>query len=208
MDVSIVEVANEGDRVFRAMWAGKTYVIKPGEKVYAPWEAMCLWCGDPTLVDNDTERARTKAREYLGVMYGLLGAPWFSDEQTTTAHMEGEPFSEYDLIDGVYRHPNLPRLRVSTSTGDQVVTILDDPDGDGTTVRDDTASTQADILAGLQAQVAALSRQLAQSNPDAVAAQETKAPEPVAPPAVADPSAPLPEDTPPATRAQRRGAKR
>jgi hypothetical protein len=210
VDVSIVEVANEGTKPFRGMWAGKTYVIAPGEKVFAPWEAMCLWCGDPTLVDTDVDRPRARAREYLSVSYGLHGAPWFSDSPQETAHMEGEPFEEYPMVGGVYRHPNLPLLRVTTSTGDQIVTILDDPEGDGSPqVRDDTAEAQTEILAQLQQQVAALTRQLAQSNPEAAAAvHQAQAPEPVAPPAVADPSAPLPEDTPPATRAQRRTAKR
>lgn len=214
MDAAIVEVRNEGDRVFRGMWAGKTYVIAPGDRVFAPWEAMCLWCGDPNTVDDESSpqgRQRTRAREALSVNYATYGAPWYTDEPRSTIALPdtNEVAVPYVEDGGVWRHPNLPKLRVFTSEGVEVPTVLSDPEGGGgTVVPNDTAAAQVEVLAALQAQVEALTRQIAQTNPEAAMATVTASKDPVTTaPAPASPSDPLPEDLPPSARG-RRTAKR
>jgi hypothetical protein len=213
MDTPIVSIRNAGDKPFKHGWAGQNYKIDPGKAVFVPWEAMCLWCGDPNLADTAVERSRSKAREHLGVQYGTFDAPFYDDTERETIHLPHEPFETYiwDEDRNAFRHPNIPKLEVSDAAGNRIVTILEDPDGNGApTGRDDTDRTQEQALAQLQATVAQLQAQLAHTNPDAVAeslaAVVAVEKEPVAVEAAAD--MPIPEDVPPQARRGRQVSKR
>lgn len=167
----IVVVHNEGDRPFRSRWNNQQYEIPPGGQVYAPWEAMVRWCGDPGARDTDKERFRTDEVSRLDCLYGLLNAPFYSDEPRRTHGMETtvppEPQEDYQPHDNRYRHPHLPRLDVRTAAGDKVVTVLDDPFGDSFTPSQ-IVTQDASLVAAIQkleSEIAAMKAQQALEAP-------------------------------------------
>lgn len=114
--MELVRITNDDDVPFIGMFNGQRYIIKPRSETVVPFEAMCLWMGNPNSRDLDAKR-RDRTSEYrrLRVKYGV-----------------------YEHND---REDQLPRLSAFNMEGEKIVTVLDDPEGKNITT---TAATVQD----------------------------------------------------------------
>lgn len=188
MDTEIVEVRNAGSKPVVLAYGGRRYPVNPEQRVAVPVQAVKRSVGDWERRDDPDSNylPRTRERSRLSTLYGLCGDAFYSDDPIITAslaieadggNMRVKPadYDPIDAIDGrrIYMHPNLPRLEVFDLTGNRIITVLDDPDGDMATggafhaVRRDGEAATKDQIASLQAQVSALVNQLAATDPEA-----------------------------------------
>ena len=191
-DHDVVSVENIGSKPFSAKYAGRRYEIQPGATQAIPWPAAKLWFGDPDLQDlapDDMDvKFRTQEVERINGKYGMLSAPFYSDEPTKTAELPEDhhktPPRDYEPHGIQYRHPNLPRVIVRTmGVNPQVVPmVIDDPWGNAPSPAQEAASAEQH---GLQLAVEDLTRKLAEvqsklatQNPEAVADIIAPAPNP------------------------------
>lgn len=124
-----VRIRNTGTDEFSAGYDGTRYVIKPGSEIIAPWDAACLWLGDPRLWDDTREKNRRKEYDRLCVRYGV--------------YSDGHRFAEA-----------IPSLEVFKLDGDQsrITMLAEDPFGAAVNVWDtenqnDTVEAQVAYLA-------------------------------------------------------------
>lgn len=107
----IVSMKNVGDETFRHEYELDFYVIEPGETVVMPIGALNCWFGDPYLTNGTKDQWRHKELERVRGRYGC-----YTSEQ------------EYLL----------PRFECfDATTGDRVLTVLEDPEGLGGVVDHD-----------------------------------------------------------------------
>jgi hypothetical protein len=139
--LTAVRIRNAGTKQFRAKYAGEWYIIPPNVDHIVPYDAMVLWCGDPTLVDIDKKR-RFRTHEYarLCVKYGVY----------ENADRMGE---------------NFPKLEIyNLADNTQIITVLDDPLGMNLTPETQTIAVnqrQADQLRLMQEQFEAMQAEMA-----------------------------------------------
>lgn len=138
----IVQVINRGNAEFTIRWGGVPYHLPPdGVPRAIPVDAVKATCGDWDAKDTDHDAKRSEWRKMLNVRYGLLNAPWYSDQPIKTVGLTNdtipEPIEDYTaapeaLVESRYQfmHPNLPRLEVRDFDGNRIYTVIDDPDGD------------------------------------------------------------------------------
>lgn len=169
---TVVRVTNDGTAKFVAKYANNRYSIEPGSAAIVPYYAAVLWFGDPratNIGDKRITQFRAHEVDRLSAKYGLVGAPFYSDEDTVTVNVDGEKI-ELRYVDA--RHPNLPRCTVETVDGERLVTVIDDPAGDHLTAQPQTvkqARQTEDAVRSLQNQMQVLMAELARSNPEAAA---------------------------------------
>lgn len=103
----IVRIRNTGKDAFKDQYGAVPYAIPAGEAVIIPFDAACLWLGDPRVInkptlsqyDRDDELHRVKTR--LGaVVKEAMSEPW-------------EP----------------PALEVEDLEGNRIYMVVEDPDG-------------------------------------------------------------------------------
>lgn len=142
-----VRLVNQGDKPWKDMYDGVRYAIPVGGETFVPFPAACLWFGHPDSIDvDDKNRHRTDEMTRLRVKYGLY-------------ENDVDPRTGEDLW-----AKNVPQIAVVSLSGQRVVTVLDDPTGSNITPTQQTVAAQSqvtDMLAGMQAQIDALTRQLA-----------------------------------------------
>lgn len=105
--MDIVRLRNNGDQTWQDQYGSAPFICPAGEAIIVPFDAVCLWFGDPRLSDRPTlsqydrqdELTRVKAR--LG--WSVLEA-------------EGKDFPKLDTS-------------VETIEGERVYMVIDDPDG-------------------------------------------------------------------------------
>lgn len=106
--LNVVRVTNDGDTDFNDMYASQPYSIPAGQDNFIPFDAVCLWLGDPRTRDlGPRDKHRTK--EFHRVM------------QRTGA---------YDHDKGWF-DDHRPQLTVHTTAGVMVPMVASDPYGDG-----------------------------------------------------------------------------
>lgn len=187
---TVVRVTNTAGAKFVGKYANNRYVIEPGQTAIVPYYAAVLWFGDPRATNvGDARLTQYRAHEVdrLSAKYGLIGAPFYSDQDTVTTTVDGEKV-ELRYVDA--RHPNLPRCTVETVDGDRLITVIDDPAGDHLTAQPQTvkqARATEDAVQGLQRQMQVLMAELARSNPEAAARLQAGITPPDAPDAPATP---------------------
>lgn len=104
-----VRVRNDGDTDYTDGYNGNTYTIPAGGDAFVPFDAACLWLGDPRL-QNLGPRDKHRANEYTRIAT-RMGA----------AEADRESFNEVR-----------PALAVfNANTGIQMKMVADDPDGPG-----------------------------------------------------------------------------
>jgi len=103
----VIYAENLGEEPIVWKWASQKYKLPPHQIAIVPWEAMCLYMGNPELVDvDDRRRYRTDELKRLYFKHG--------------AH-DGDP-TKWEA--------NKPRVRC-TDLDDQVfITVVDDPYGE------------------------------------------------------------------------------
>jgi hypothetical protein len=124
MSDQMVRLVNKSDTDFKDMYNSVTYRVPAGSDGFAPFDAACLWFGDPSSQDlSARDRGRTDEYERLRVRYGV-----YADEHR---------------FDGA-----LPDIEVYTLDGDRVTMVREDPTGElGQVANPFTATSNADPLA-------------------------------------------------------------
>lgn len=103
--MEIVRVKNAGTTPFKDGYDSQPYLIPPGSEAVVPYEAACLWLGDPNARDIDARhRNRVEAFARLRVRWGVY------DNLTEAS----------DLF---------PKLEVYDLEGHRIYMVVDDPDG-------------------------------------------------------------------------------
>jgi hypothetical protein len=143
-------VENLGEADFKAQYGGQWYRVAPGEKAIIRRDAAFLWFGDPRKMD--TVRNGRVLAERLGevdrikLRYGITD---FTDPQS------GVRTTWEDL----------PQVRVTNSSGEEIKMVIHDPAGDVVTPVEQTREENrvlTESIANMKAQIAALEAQ--QSN--------------------------------------------
>lgn len=134
---------NVGDSTFEDAYDGERYIIPPGEEALVPPEAVALWFGDPSAVNEELVRHRDMEVERLKTRYGHFVSELDS----------GEPLSWEE------RHP---QFEVLTMEGDPVNTVLVDPQGGNVHRAQTTVNEQEELLSLIKAQSEDLARLKAQ----------------------------------------------
>jgi hypothetical protein len=198
-----VRVVNAGSKTFKGGHANTTYLIEPGKSRFVPFHAAVRWAGNPWAVNEGQHREthwRTLEIDRLSTLYGVYSDPWTVEEPWTRMdYSDKRPETDAvyvqrdDAPGSPYYHPNLPNLIVEDSEGNQLPTVLSDPEGDivspaeiATRAEQRTLSAQ---IAELQRQVAQAQLQMAQTqsaipettefdNPDVVSSTPSQSPAP------------------------------
>ena len=101
---SVVRVVNKGDDDFEGQYDRNRYPVAAGSESIVPWDAACLWLGDPRLRDAGTDRARLEEYRRLTSKFGV--------------------YDEHDRFDGAR-----PQLEVYRLNGQRVKMLAEDPFG-------------------------------------------------------------------------------
>lgn len=123
----VVRIRNVGKEDFVDMYGNQPYRIRAGSESIVPFDAMALWLGHPAA-NNVDPRNRVRVSEYarLRTRYGAYDNP--------------------DLWE-----QNKPKLECFTiDTGEPIITVVDDPDGDTLVPESVPGSDQAFILARMK----------------------------------------------------------
>jgi len=182
-DYTTVQMVNSGDVEFVGTYTGQEFRAGPGERIFVPFYAMCLWAGHPDAVDIDRKRRyRTDELKRLQVKYGThsFNGCW------TTELCSGNPG-----VDGVKKHPpmrHLPDIHFyRVEDGSEYMTVLADPEGRkiGAGVISEVSqdSMESRALKDLQATVERLQKELSVVQSSQGHASIPPAPEPRIPPA-------------------------
>jgi hypothetical protein len=133
--MDMVRLVNKGTDTFTDTYNNTRYTIAAGSEGFVPWDAMCLWLGDPRARDAD-ERHRDRTDEYarLREKYGV--------------------YHQDKLFAGV-----VPQLEVYTLDGKRITTVAEDPEGEPTDIKVGVPSANA---ADTAAEIDALRRQVEQ----------------------------------------------
>jgi hypothetical protein len=171
-----VRLRNTGDKPFRDMFEGNEFTCPPGQEVFVPYGAACVWFGDPATPTLNEQRSSAYSK--LRARYGILAT---------------DPQDKAD--------DSLPKVEVYTlstnSDGlpERIYTVLDDPKGirgssapDAVNPGDEAEMLRAQILEMQRGQQAILAV-LQQINPQAAADLSSLNIAPPAPVLVAGPDA-------------------
>lgn len=121
----VVRLHNDGETAFNDRYGGQRYIINPGQDAIVPWEAMCLWLGNPDFVDIDKKRRfRTDEYHRLRVRYGAHddATRGITADQMWEQH---KPAISVHKIDG---------------SDERIITVVDDPSGSHLTPQTQTVA--------------------------------------------------------------------
>ena len=104
MATESVRVLNKGGEDFKGQYDRDTYVIPAGSESIVPWDATCLWLGDPRATDNGVQKNRLEEYRRLTSKFGV--------------------YDEQDQFDDAR-----PRLEVYRLNGNRVTMLAEDPFG-------------------------------------------------------------------------------
>lgn len=168
---TIVRVKNlDPVRPFVDDYASQRYVIEPNGETIVPYFAMVYWLGDPRAVDVGDRNSqphlqhRTMELDRLQTKYGTYGDSWYPQEWEINEENSGLYPSS--------RHRNLPKLEVTSMTGERLFTVIDDPEGNHLNPATQTVNenrNMAEAVVQMQQQIQALTTQLALADPEAAA---------------------------------------
>lgn len=166
-----VYIINHGTQPYTFKWSNKKFLLEPNRKTPVPFEAMCLWTGDP--------RASSKMLSIRTDGGDVLFIP---DRETEVRRLK--------IKYGGEENYQFPTISVTTLDDDPIVTVLEDTEGNTVNPSVQTvteASTQADAIRTLEAKVSRLTALLEPSGGD-ITEFVNKPPEP-------EGSGDIPEDT-------------
>lgn len=174
----IVTVENRSSEDFRGAYNSKSFVVPAGKKTIIDREAAVIWFGDwNTRNVGSDPRTQYRARE-LERLKGLYGA------------LFDDPLEDPRIPDPLRGEQkwaaNKPNVALYEADGKAIVSVIEDPAGEGLPLEDAPAEDLAAAMATLQAQVAEMQSKL-------IAAQEAQA------------TNQIPEDTPEDAPRRRRG---
>jgi hypothetical protein len=105
---AMARVVNTGSTTFTDQYALEKYTIEPGSEQFVPFDAICLWMGDPRLQDLGP-RDRHRTDEFMRVCIRL-----------------GAHDGDLDIL-----ARNKPSLECYTLEGVLMKMVVDDPEGPG-----------------------------------------------------------------------------
>lgn len=133
-----VRVKSQDERDWRFMWNSRPYPLPAGGDVLMPFECAALWFGDPRSSTNVMS-----IRDEQGVV------TWVGDRATEVRRLR----TKYDNQFGDETQiVNAPKVEVYDLDDNRIYTVLDDPQGDTTSLVTNTVADQATLLAQLQRQ--------------------------------------------------------
>lgn len=102
-----IRINNTGDVPFSDRYDGQRFTVQPGGDLFVPWEAACLWLGDPTTADlGPNMKFRTDERERVFMRLGMAGVP------------------TEDVVEAA------PKLECfNPENGQRITMLVEDPDG-------------------------------------------------------------------------------
>lgn len=158
MNPDLVRIKNVGDKPWTDQF-GRVYTLQPGETGLVSWAAMCCWLGDPMLLNKEFNRERDREYERLRVRHGAASL--------TEEEWEAKK----------------PTLLAKTVDGEDIWTVLADPEGKhateaGSTVEEkEVLESQLEAMRKTQSQLQAQLNQLlvAQGAGEEVPEDEPKA---------------------------------
>jgi hypothetical protein len=157
LPMQIVEIHNTWDRTITIPHNGQRYDIPVGESRIVPYDAAASLFGDPRAQDTDKVKGRRDLHNHIR---GLWNYEFGFDNEEKWQNEKKPQYEAYD--------PSNPNKRT------RVYFIIDDPDGTkalpDALVEPNATQDQRAIegaLAALQAQVAALTAQLAKTQDNA-----------------------------------------
>ncbi|GIV04102.1 MAG: hypothetical protein KatS3mg015_2932 [Fimbriimonadales bacterium] len=133
----VVIIKNVGSVDFVGKHASIKYTIPAGGQRIVPWEAMCLWMGNPEAVDKENSPARTDEYRRLRFKYGIYH----------NMHLAAERF---------------PKLEAYDLDDNRLITVIDDPEGAHLTPEVNTRAENEILrerLARMEREMIALRRQ-------------------------------------------------
>jgi hypothetical protein len=113
-------VRNIGEEPLVDAFDGAHYWIEPGKDAVVPLEAVDLWFGDNTFVDEMHRRYRNDEYLRLRIRYGA------NDDEALWEQ-------------------NKPKVQVLTLDGDELETVLSDPGGDKVTPTETTVDEKREL---------------------------------------------------------------
>lgn len=145
----------------------REYKLTPNVPVFIPFEAACLWYGDPRSVgdiksytgldglvafipDRATEVRRL--RQKYGAVYG--------DDRQIAGSFKDDPDNPGHPGDPIF----IPDVTITTPEGDKLWMVVEDPFGDHAETAIVSVSSNQDMLAQLKRQQAQIDLLLAQMN--------------------------------------------
>lgn len=144
----IVRVVNKGDAPFTIGWDSRQYKLEPGADSFVPFEAACLWFGDPRST-NSIQSATNQ--------HGLVS--FIPDRDSEVRRLR----VKYGNIGGDERFIDpAPDVEVYDLSGEVIVTVLNDPEGENVTLAAPTVVDQSNLMATIQRQQAQIDLLLAQ----------------------------------------------
>lgn len=120
-------VTNVGEEPLVDAFDGSHYWIEPGRDAVVPLEAVDLWFGDNTMVDEMHRKRRHDEMLRLRVRYGAIDTG------------DGE-MSADQLFD-----KNKPKVKVTTLDGEECETVLSDPLGEKVTPAETTVDEKREL---------------------------------------------------------------
>lgn len=116
MATESVRVLNKGSEDFKGQYDRDTYTIPAGSEGIAPWDAVCLWLGDPRATDTGVQKNRLEEYRRLTSKFGV--------------------YDEQDQFEDAR-----PKLEVYRLNGTRVTMLAEDPFGPPVDVFGDTGGT-------------------------------------------------------------------
>lgn len=149
MSSMTVRIANQGDEPYTDRYDNTSYTIPAGGDLFVPWDAVCLWLGDPRRKNlSPSRRERVEETDRLMARRGILS---------------NDPA---ELVE------KRPALKVFTTEGVEIPMLIENPEA--TAFDPFSASTMAEDpeerIYRLEQTLAAIA-----SSPDAPAMQEALA---------------------------------
>lgn len=154
----IVRVTNRSDVPMAKAFNGKSYVLHPDKETAVPFDAICLWFGDPR--SDDLIRNRMNDR---GIVTYI---PDRASEVRRLRLYWGLPFGDETSFEGGWT----PTVDVFTLEGAPLPIVLNDPSGTSITPVTQTAGERDELtnmVLKLQRELAAMQQMMAgqETNP-------------------------------------------
>ena len=161
----VVVVTNNESLPFTIKYNKREYKLTPGHPVFLPFEAACLWFGDPRSQGNIQSYTGTdglvafvpdRATEVrrLRMKWGMIYGPETTFEGYRDAHGK-----QGDQV-------HIPDVSVATPDGEKLWMVVEDPAGNHVEAATLTVSDTGDLLAQLRRQQAQINLLMEQISGD------------------------------------------
>jgi len=111
MAMDSVRIRNLGKTPFKDKYANQPYVLPAGDVMIVPWDAVCLWFGNPEKQDLPAVSKYERRDEYQRVLTRM--GCYDGDGSTASEKLKAR----------------LPRVKVETFDGEEIVMLINDPEG-------------------------------------------------------------------------------